>query len=123
MLDWFALQAQLPLLDTEQLTRMERELTAPVLGRLLHLFLEDGRSQGAALSQAFGEQNYEKMARYCHSLTAACGSYAAKRCQYLSEKLEQTCKREDASVIAAQYRAWQAALDETLLAVSKRLTT
>lgn len=121
MLNWQSLQYQLPLMDDEQISRMTQELTKPVMARLLALFLEDGQTQGEALSQAFIEQNAQQMARLCHSLTSACGSYGALRCQYLSEKLEQTCKQGDAALIAAQYTAWQAALDETLLLVASYL--
>ncbi|MGO4998319.1 Hpt domain-containing protein [Oceanisphaera sp. W20_SRM_FM3] len=118
MLNWQSLQHQLPLLDDEQVSRMEQELSKPVMARLLALFLEDGQTQGEALRQAFIEQNAQQMALLCHSLTSACGSYGALRCQYLSEKLEQTCKQGDTALIAAQYTAWQAALDETLLLVA-----
>ena len=121
MLDWHTLQSQLPLLDEDHVSRMEQELTEPVMARLLGLFVTDGQVQGAALHQAFVQQDTEQMARWCHSLTSACGSYGALRCQYLSEKLEQACKQGDSALIAAQYAAWQAALDATLLLVAKRL--
>ena len=121
MRDWQALQSQLPLLDDEQVSRMEQELSRSVMARLLALFLEDGQTQGEALRQAFIEQNAAQMALWCHSLTSACGSYGALRCQYLSEKLEQSCKQDDAALMAAQYAAWQAALDATLLLVTARL--
>ena len=121
MLDWHALQNQLPLLDDEQVSRMEQQLTVPVMARLLSLFVEDGQAQGRALRQAFLAQDAEQMARWCHSLTSACGSYGALRCQYLSEKLEQACKQGDSALMAAQYMAWQAALDATLLLITSHL--
>ena len=121
MLDWQSLQSQLPLLDEDQVSRMEQDLSRPVLARLLQLFLDDGQTQGEALRQAFLAQDAKQMALWCHSLTSACGSYGALRCQYLSEKLEQACKQEDGVLMAAQYAAWQQALDETLFLVSERL--
>ena len=121
MLDWHTLQSQLPLLDDDHLSRMEQELTVPVMARLLGLFVTDGQVQGGALHHAFVEQDTEQMARWCHSLTSDCGSYGALRCQYLSEKLEQSCKQGDSELIAAQYAAWQAALDATLLRVAEYL--
>lgn len=117
MLNWQTLQAQLPLMDDEQVASMTQELSAPVMARLLALFLDDGQVQGAALHQAFVEQDADTMARWCHSLTSACGSYGALRCQYLSEKLEQACQQGDQALIAAQYAAWQLALAETLALV------
>lgn len=121
MLDWYSLQEQLPLLDDEHVSRMEQDLSAPVVARLLGLFLEDGRTQGEALRQAFIAEDVQQMARWCHSLTSACGSYGALRCQYLSEKLEQSCQQGDADLVVAQYGAWQAALDATLQILAVRL--
>lgn len=121
MLDWQALQGQLPLLDEEHLTRMEQDLSRPVMVRLLSLFLEDGQVQGEALRHAFVAQDMEQMARWCHSLTSACGSYGALRCQYLSEKLEQSCKQADSALMVAQYAAWQTALADTLLLVAEQI--
>lgn len=121
MLNWQTLQAQLPLLDDEQVNRMTQELSAPVMARLLALFLEDGQVQGAALHQAFVEQDTDAMARWCHSLTSACGSYGALRCQYLSEKLEQACQQGDQALMASLYAVWQLVLAETLALVSECL--
>ncbi|GGB46134.1 histidine kinase [Oceanisphaera marina] len=121
MVDWQNLQAQLPLLDEHQLQRMKDELGEQVLGRLLRLFLEDGQQLGDTLQLAFMDNNTEKMASCCHSLRSACGSYGALRCQYLSEKLEQSCHQEDEANIAPQFHAWQQALTATLDEVRTRL--
>ncbi|GHA18218.1 Hpt domain-containing protein [Oceanisphaera arctica] len=121
MADWQRLQARLPLLDQHQLQRMEGELRAEVLTRLLRLFVEDGRTQGEALEGAFAERDYALMARCCHSLKSACGSYGALRCQYLSEKLEQSCHERDDIQVENRMRAWQQALEETLQQLETRL--
>lgn len=121
MADWQHVQAQLPLLDDHQLQHMKKELGEPVLGRLLRLFIEDGQQLGGTLQQAFAENNPAKMASCCHSLRSACGSYGALRCQYLSEKLEQSCHQGDEANIAAQFHAWQQALAATLDEVRTRL--
>lgn len=121
MLNWQALQAQLPLLDEEQVSRMSQELSVTVMARLLALFLEDGRSQGEALHTAFLAKDADLMARVCHSLTSACGSYGALRCQYLSEKLEQSCRQGQSALIAEQYAVWHVALDDTLVKVAQYL--
>lgn len=121
MVDWQHLQAQLPVLDAHHLQRMETELGEPVLERLLRLFIEDGQQLGNALQQAFADNDTEKMAACCHSLRSACGSYGALRCQYLSEKLEQSCDQEDEVNIAPQFYAWQQALAATLDGIHARL--
>jgi histidine phosphotransfer protein HptB len=121
MADWQRLQARLPLLEEHQLQRMERELGAEVLTRLLRLFVEDGRQQGEALQGAFAEQDYALMARCCHSLKSTCGSYGALRCQYLSEKLEQSCHEQDEEQVENRMRAWLPALEETLQQLETRL--
>lgn len=121
MTDWQRLQARLPLLDQHQLQRMEQELGAEVLTRLLRLFVEDSRQQGEALQGAFTERDNALMARCCHSLKSACGSYGALRCQYLSEKLEQACHEQDNDQVENRMRAWQEALEETLQQLETRL--
>ncbi|ART79522.1 Hpt domain-containing protein [Oceanisphaera avium] len=121
MLNWQQLQDQLPLLDNEQLSKMSQELGEPVLLRLLAVFLNDGQTQGQVLAQAYSAKDYVQMARSCHSLTAACGSYGAVRCQFLSEKLEQSAKQLDEALINQQFTAWQMALSETLALVKERL--
>ncbi|GAA3706016.1 Hpt domain-containing protein [Oceanisphaera sediminis] len=121
MADWQRLQARLPLLDQHQLQRMEQELGAEVLTRLLRLFVEDSRQQGEALQGAFAERDQALMARCCHSLKSACGSYGALRCQYLSEKLEQSCHEQDEEQVESRMRAWQQALAETLQQLETRL--
>ncbi|MDX1267801.1 MAG: Hpt domain-containing protein [Oceanisphaera sp.] len=121
MTDWQRLQARLPLLDQHQLQRMEQELGADVLTRLLRLFVEDSRQQGEALKGAFAERDYALMARCCHSLKSACGSYGALRCQYLSEKLEQSCHEQDGDQVEKRMQAWQQALEETLQQLEARL--
>ncbi|OIN13122.1 Hpt domain-containing protein [Oceanisphaera psychrotolerans] len=120
MSDWLRLQARLPLLEPHHLQRMERELGPEVLERLLRLFVQDGQQQSAALQRAFGERDYDAMARSCHSLKSACGSYGALRCQYLSEKLEQSCHERDEARVDAQMQAWQPALEETLQQLETR---
>lgn len=121
MHDWQSLQAQLPLLDDEHLSRMAHQLGEPVLIRLLRLFVSDGQSQGQALAHAFLEQDMAQMARCCHSLSSACGSYGALRCQFLSEKLELSCKQHNKVLIALQHQAWQSALAETLQLIDHRI--
>ncbi|WP_375058077.1 Hpt domain-containing protein [Zobellella sp. DQSA1] len=121
MTDWLTLQARLPLLDLHQLRRLEQDLGAEVLARLLALFVEDGRQQGGILCQAFAERDYGQMADCCHSLKSACGSYGALRCHYLSEKLEQSCRERDTDKVAEQMVAWQQSLDATLNEFEARL--
>lgn len=121
MADWQRLQARLPLLDQHRLQRMEQELGAEVLTRLLRLFVEDGRQQGEALQGAFAERDHELMARCCHSLKSACGSYGAQRCQFLSEKLEQSCHEHDEEQVEQRMRAWRQALEDTLQQLEHRL--
>ncbi|WP_417614805.1 Hpt domain-containing protein [Oceanisphaera sp.] len=121
MVDWQSLQAQLPLLDGHLLQRLEKELGEQVLVRLLRLFIVDGQQLSDALQQAFNDQDLVLMASCCHSLKSACGSYGALRCQYLSEKLEQSCHQQDAVSVRLQFQAWQSALAATLVAVQERL--
>lgn len=121
MADWQQLQARLPLLDQSRLMRLEQELGAEVQARLLALFVEDGQQQGSALRQAFADEDYALMARYCHSLKSACGSYGALRCQFLSEKLERACRELDTDRIASMMVVWQQALAATLDEIAGRL--
>ncbi|MFP2768225.1 Hpt domain-containing protein [Oceanisphaera sp. KMM 10153] len=121
MADWQRLQARLPLLDQHQLQRMERELGDEVLTRLLRLFVEDSLQQKEALQGAFAERDYALIARCCHSLKSTCGSYGALRCQYLSEKLEQSCHEQDEDQVENRIRAWQQAQEDTLQQLETRL--
>ncbi|WMC11993.1 Hpt domain-containing protein [Oceanimonas pelagia] len=121
MADWQRLHGRLPLLDELRLEQLERDLGGEALERLLRLFAEDGVQQGASLAEAFAEQNEDGMARWCHSLKSACGSYGALRCQFLAEKLEAACRRHEPAEIAALMKAWQQALQETLACVQNRL--
>ncbi|MFD1007397.1 Hpt domain-containing protein [Oceanisphaera ostreae] len=121
MIDWQTLQEKLPLLDEYHLQRMEQELGPSVFARLLRLFIEDGQQLGKTLELAFLDHSWAQMALSCHSLKSACGSYGALRCQYLSEKLEQSCNQQDEVTIGQQYKAWQSALAATLVAAQDRL--
>lgn len=121
MNDWLRLQARLPLLDEHQIQRLERELGETTLSRLWKLFVEDGREQGGALEQAFEVRDYDAMARCCHSLKSACGSYGALRCQFLGEKLELSCRERDETRVAEQMGAWRQALEATLNELEARI--
>jgi HPt (histidine-containing phosphotransfer) domain-containing protein len=121
MSDWLRLQARLPLLDEHQLGRLERELGAETLLRLLALFVEDAREQERALEQAFEARDHGAMARHCHSLKSACGSYGALRCQFLGEKLELSCRERNEARVAEQMGAWRQALEATLDELAARL--
>ncbi|MGO1616530.1 MAG: Hpt domain-containing protein [Oceanisphaera sp.] len=121
MINWQALQAQLPVLDNYQLQRMEQELSLPVTERLLRLFLVDTQQLAERLQQAYQQDDFIDMAAQCHSLKSACGSYGALRCQYLSEKLEASCMQQDQASIRLQLHAWQNALEATLIALQQRL--
>ncbi|WP_107851694.1 Hpt domain-containing protein [Oceanimonas marisflavi] len=114
MADWQRLYRRLPLLDPARLEQLERELGSDALARLLALFAEDGVQQGESLARAFTAQDTEEMARWCHSLKSACGSYGALRCQFLAEKLEAACRRQDGDEISLLMNAWQEALADTL---------
>ncbi|MDP5291181.1 Hpt domain-containing protein [Oceanimonas sp. CHS3-5] len=121
MADWQSLHVRLPLLDPSRLAQLERDLGSEALGRLLQLFAEDGVQQGASLADAFTAHDHDAMARWCHSLKAACGSYGALRCQFLAEKLEAACRGYDVAESAALMHAWQQALQETLSCVQEEL--
>ncbi|OXY82815.1 Hpt domain-containing protein [Oceanimonas doudoroffii] len=121
MADWSALQQRLPLMDKARLAQLDGELGTDTLHRLLGLFLEDGRLQGEALSRAFADGDFEQMAKSCHSLKSACGSYGALRCQFLAEKLEAGCRQQDAEATGALMVAWELALSETLSEVQAQL--
>lgn len=119
MADWQTLSPRLPLLDPARLEQLVKDLGQDALSRLLALFAEDGIQQGEALEQAFNEQDVERMARWCHSLKSACGSYGALRCQFLAEKLELACRQQEAEQVSLLMTAWQQALQDTLDAVEK----
>ncbi|AEY01972.1 Hpt domain-containing protein [Oceanimonas sp. GK1] len=121
MADWQQLHGRLPLLDLSRLEQLERDLGSEALDRLLRLFAEDGVQQGASLADAFAAQDDDGMARWCHSLKSACGSYGALRCQFLAEKLEAACRRHEQVEIVPLMQAWQQALNDTLLRVEGRL--
>lgn len=61
------------------------------------------------------------MARCCHSLKSACGSYGALRCQYLGEKLEQSCRERDEVRVGEQMGVWRRTLEATLNELETRL--
>ncbi|MCC4265549.1 Hpt domain-containing protein [Oceanimonas baumannii] len=120
MADWQTLYPRLPLLEPARLQLLAQDLGDDALSRLLVLFAEDGIQQGEALEQAFGNDDHELMARWCHSLKSACGSYGALRCQFLAEKLETACRQQDNGDIALLMAAWQLTLADTLKAVNSR---
>ncbi|MBO1519037.1 Hpt domain-containing protein [Oceanisphaera pacifica] len=122
MINWQVLQAQLPVLDEYQLQRMDQTLGTVVIERLLRLFIEDSQQLDDRLQQAYQQSDFMGMAAHCHSLKSACGSYGALRCQYVSEKLEESCQLQDEEVITLQISVWQTALAATLEAVKERLT-
>ena len=114
MSNWQQVQRALPLIDTYQVQQLEQQLGAEVVARLLSLFSQEGELQGSLLQQAVMAGEYGEVARICHSLKAASGSYGALRCQYLSGKLEAACRQQQLESIEVLASAWLQAWDETL---------
>lgn len=118
MSNWQHVQRALPLIDAHQIQQMEQQLGAEVVTRLLGLFIQEGKQQRELIQQAVITAEYEQVAQLCHSLKAACGSYGALRCQYLSEKLEVACRQQQVERIEMLASAWLQAWKETLAVIS-----
>lgn len=115
MSNWQRLQSALPLIDTHQMQQLEQQLGSAVVARLLGVFIQEGQQQKTLLQQAVMVGEYQAVARICHSLKSACGSYGALRCQYLSEKLEAACRQQQLDQIQVLASAWLQAWGETLV--------
>jgi signal transduction histidine kinase/DNA-binding response OmpR family regulator len=112
---------QLPDIDTAHLDGLARLLPAARFQAMLEVYLIGAENRMNRIEACAEDMDLAAMAAEAHDLKSTSGNFGARRVQFLAERLEEACKADETSTVAALARTIREASTIAWSAIRERM--